>query len=692
MWCHLAAGAENARTSRPKIHRRLRLTGAWILLIAGRAHAAEPVYETVVVAAPPPAQLAREDEAASSTTVTADRTPRTAESLPQLLAEMPGLSITRTGGLGSFATLSVRGSSANQVQVYLDGVPLGWASGGGVDLGLIPVSGLDRIEVYRGVTPIAFGATGLGGVVSLSSAPPQDSGAGAYLGGGSFATGLTGVNARWAGTQMRLSASANLFSSAGDFSYPNDNGTAFNARDDTTSQRQNNQLRQLDALVRGQADLPGRRQLSITTSVLRREQGLPGDGTQVTHDSTLGTDRLLVTTFYESRDDLGSGGRLRVQVHATTMHQRLHDPLPEIAATPTDTNDRSQSWGMTLTGSRPLASWLRLAAVLDGRRETFDPSDALATSLSMAPGTRTFGAAGTEAHVLVAPLALDVIPSLRLEVAHDDVSRLTRYIWSGGDVRGVDAVLPAARLALMQRPDAGVLLRANLGRYGRMPSMMERYGNTGFLLGKPDLKSETGVNADVGARWERAGERLHCAVDGALFAAWVNDLIAFRQLGHWMKPDNVGRARVLGAEASIQMTWGRHLRGLGQGTYTDARDESDVAASTDRQLPNRPRVRAYARPELRDLPLGGRWRWGLYADADFTGGNYLDSSNLIRLPSRLLFGAGAHVDAPHWGARLVASAMNLGASSVVDFAGYPLPGRSLYVTLQWSTPNSENKE
>ena len=57
----------------------------------------------------------------------------------------------------------------------------------------------------------------------------------------------------------------------------------------------------------------------------------------------------------------------------------------------------------------------------------------------------------------------------------------------------------------------------------------------------------------------------------------------------------------------------------------------------------------------------------------------------------VLFGAGGNIEAPQWGLRLVASAHNLANTPVVDFTGYPLPGRSVFLTLQWSTPDA-NKE
>jgi outer membrane receptor protein involved in Fe transport len=57
----------------------------------------------------------------------------------------------------------------------------------------------------------------------------------------------------------------------------------------------------------------------------------------------------------------------------------------------------------------------------------------------------------------------------------------------------------------------------------------------------------------------------------------------------------------------------------------------------------------------------------------------------------VLFGAGGQISEPHWGLRLAASAYNLANTPVVDFTGYPLPGRSIFLTLQWSKPDP-NKE
>ena len=91
-------------------------------------------------------------------------------SLPDVLAEATGVHVKRLGGLGAFSTLSLRGSSAEQVEVYLDGILLNTAFGGGVDLSILPLAHVGQIEVYRGA---GAGGNGLGGTVHVRTRRTQ---------------------------------------------------------------------------------------------------------------------------------------------------------------------------------------------------------------------------------------------------------------------------------------------------------------------------------------------------------------------------------------------------------------------------------------------------------------------------------------------------------------------------------------
>src|SRR5439155_2215690 len=145
----------------------LALAGAVARARAAEERPAEPLGEVVVTAPPVPAETTAHDPTAFATIVDATSAPGRVETLGEALADTAGVQVRRFGGLGDFSTVSIRGSSAGQVQVYLDGVPLARAQNEVVNLADLPLDAVERVEVYRGTTPLAFAQAGAGGVVNV---------------------------------------------------------------------------------------------------------------------------------------------------------------------------------------------------------------------------------------------------------------------------------------------------------------------------------------------------------------------------------------------------------------------------------------------------------------------------------------------------------------------------------------------
>jgi len=676
--------AENARRSN---HRRL---GCLVVLLGSAAGQlavvparADAPEETIIVVDPDPTVRAPGDEAASATVITAERTPRSAETMVDLLGDAPGVTVSRLGGVGAPALLSLRGSTWEQVSVYLDGVNLNLAAGGGVDLSTLPIGDVARVEVYRGVTPIAFGGSAIGGVVSVETQRPRSDAATIELGAGSFGTWLAGGSGSLVGDGYGVYAGVHALRSAGDFKFVDDKGTAFDPSDDETIARHNNFVRELDGAVRGYVTLPGDRELSLIALGFARDQGLAGYPRYPTTRTELRTRRGVGSIAYHARDELGAHSELRAQLYGYGLEQRFVDPRSEIAVAPTDERDRTLAMGATLRGRWVPSPWLQPSVLLDARRESLVPRD-LMTGAPRVASTRMVGVAGAETAIRVAAARLAIIPSLRLEASRD--------VSAGRDSLGdpvapgapVARALPVARLAVTQSPGDGITLRANLGRYARLPTFLELYGNTGFILGNRELAPEHGTTADLGAAIAWSAGDLAVTADAAGFAAITDDLIQFQQNAYGVaRARNIGHARVLGLESSAELRY-RHAHLYAQTTLTDARDESDRAAAADHQLPYRPRIHATLRPELRRVPVRGA-ELGAYVELDVTGGNYVDPANLVRLPSRALLGAGASIGLDRGRARLIASVTNLTSASESDLLSYPLPGRAVFLTLAFTT-------
>jgi vitamin B12 transporter len=89
------------------------------------------------------------------------------ETVEDVLRNVPGVDIRRSGSIGKVSNISIRGANANQVQVLIDGVRVKSATTGQADLSDISPDLIDRIEVIRGPQSTLYGADAIGGVVNI---------------------------------------------------------------------------------------------------------------------------------------------------------------------------------------------------------------------------------------------------------------------------------------------------------------------------------------------------------------------------------------------------------------------------------------------------------------------------------------------------------------------------------------------
>lgn len=84
------------------------------------------------------------------------------------LSTMPGVYIRDYGGLGGVKTISVRGLSASNTTILLDGIKINSTQNGLFDLSLVPSSFINKIELIRGGFASFYGNNSSAGVVNLS--------------------------------------------------------------------------------------------------------------------------------------------------------------------------------------------------------------------------------------------------------------------------------------------------------------------------------------------------------------------------------------------------------------------------------------------------------------------------------------------------------------------------------------------
>lgn len=568
----------------------------------------------------------------------------------QVLRQAAGVNVRSFGGLGSTATISVRGASSQQVVVLVDGVRLNPAAGGGADLGAISPEQIERIEIVRGGGSALYGEGAIGGVVNIITRKPdgQPRNAAALTYGDfntwRFAGSRSGGGGRW-----RYLAAGSYLHSDGTFRFRNDNGTTLDDGDDFDDVRVNNQLDARSLLIRVGYAPSDTADITAHTDLYSADSGVPG---LITFPSPHVHRKLLrdVSSLSASLTGLGAPG-LSATVRLGNRYEwsRYRDGRGEQTGVPVvseraeiepEVEPRLQYiWGThqiwTLTG---LARYTRL--------DDADFDDPTRDSWAVALRDQVFLWGG----------AVTLTAAVRYDDADDAGSQ-----WS-----------PKAGLALS--PWNWLTLKGNFGRSFRAPSFGELYFNQGYVEGNPDLKPERAWHGDAGLCLRTSW----LAVEGAYFRSEVDDLIEYTLIsGFRYKPFNIGRALLEGGELSARLSPWRRLDLAGAYTLTYATDDTDRANREDNQIPGRPRYAGFGRVETH----AGIFH--PFAEYHYVGGNYITAANTKLLDARHILNAGLLLR-PDASTRLSLEMKNALDDRAVDVRGFPLPGRAMYLTMERS--------
>ncbi|MGN6304537.1 MAG: TonB-dependent receptor domain-containing protein [Mesorhizobium sp.] len=90
-----------------------------------------------------------------------------APDLPSLLRSYPGVSVSTNGGMGSIASVSLRGTKTSQTLILVNGVRIASATSGGASIFNIPLDSVERIEIAKGAHSAQYGSDAIGGVINI---------------------------------------------------------------------------------------------------------------------------------------------------------------------------------------------------------------------------------------------------------------------------------------------------------------------------------------------------------------------------------------------------------------------------------------------------------------------------------------------------------------------------------------------
>ena len=622
------------------------------------------------------------------------------------LSESVGVQTRGTGGTGTYSQIGIRGSSAKQVPVLLDGIPVQTGGTGGVNLGDFSLDLLDTIEVYRGSIPIALGVGGIGGVVRLTTRIPEYAVSRGSLSIGSFGEKqlslIEAVPVGAVDTLLILSVE----DYDGDFAYLNRYGTPLDPSDDRTERRENNDHTAYSVLSKTKWGF-NRWRVTGAEDLFAKEEGIPG--TESLNFKHARMQKLRSNTTLEARRPLPETGELALRLNYLGIKEIFRDPGSDDV-----TGVEGQRAGGVQMVSR-LQSRTHAAQVQvtfqnkwNSRHQTTcditDRFDAFGTTERDPEGD--VGKLQTFRNTVAVGLghdwrpvdAVTVSPAIRATFSN-------AYRNAGSDPTG-EASLPQASTSVYDASPAlgirydlnkNLTIKTNVGRYIRLPELTELYGYSGAVNGNPNLKQETGLNGDLGFTLtaENKGFMTLARLTGAVFTTWSQDLVVYEQQSQgtvW--PVNASSALVLGAETDATALLWQHVTLSGNYTYLNARDISDDPTYHGKKLPGRPAHKAWGKIEG-TLDIQGTAH-GLWIDGDYLSQCHLKRYNQPEylVPGRFFLGAGYRFELTEKRITITVMLSNIldvttykndtgETIPLQDFWGFPLPGRSFFTTLYW---------
>ncbi len=595
-------------------------------------------------------------------------------SLGAVLDHEAATQIRSSGGFGSYSDISLRGTTSEQVMIYLDGMLLNHGSGGGVDLSEIDTSQIVRIDIYRGSTPLQLSKASFGGAVNIITHRGSDKILSeVQTSTGSFNTKQ--LSAQISTQQEKLSGLISLSSASSDndFEFINDNQTEFNTEDDETQKRNNAEVKQQSALIKAGWAFSHSLKLDGSVRLFTKDQAIPGWNNQES------TDTSLDTRSWQARTRLTNDGGINLsyntfsELYFIKKNETYDDSNSQIGLG--SQHDKNTSY---VNGIKAYVEHIgkhsTSALSLDYHMDKYKKQDLLQNQKDNQSERAAFDLGFQHNHFLDDEKWL-LSPSIRsqwfnnkYQVEEDLIQQKNTKNYSTG------------QLGVKYTWSENLILKTNAGTYIREPSFFELFGDRGLLLGNDELNPEKGTNLDIGLEWSNTPypqKRTHIRIQ---LGAWYNDvkdLIArtydARGIG---KSQNISSARLRGVEAGLLLHLNNGLQVNTNITLQNPENRSKNAAFIGKILPGRATQNIFI-----SLQYSIR-KWLISYEYDRQVERFYDTANLLRAKDSTLHNVsigrkvGNHL------------ALNFGINNLLDenyedFNGFPKPGRACTLSLKY---------
>ena len=544
-------------------------------------------------------------------------------SVADALRYFSGLQLKDYGGVGGIKTVNIRSMGSHHLGIYYDGIELGNAQNGQIDLGQFSLDNVEEVTLYNGQKSAIFQTASdfgnAGSVYIRTRRPHFNYGENHHLKisakyGSSDMVRLSGLYEHRLTENLSTSVSAGFLNASGKYKFRYhrvniDGSTAW----DTTAVRQNGDIH----AERIEANMLGNIQQGywyLKGYLYNSERGIPG--AIVNNVWRRGERQWDLNTFAQGQWQKSFTDRFSSRVMAKYAYYRTHYVNNDSTQLPVDNTYYQQEFYATTSNVYEILRNWSVSLSYDLRWNKLN-----ANSYQFAYPTRW-------SHLVSAATAIDC-PKVKMQ-GSILASYIKDHTRTGGSQPSVTRWTPAFFVSVYPLSGRWLSLRAFVKKSFRMPTFNDLYYTD---VGNAALKPETATQYDAGLviskTWTNGIIR-HVKLQADGYYNTVRDKIVAYPKGQQFRWTmlNLGRVHITGtdveAEADVEVMKGLVVTGRVQYTYQDARDVTDPATP-------------YYRDQIPYIPwhsgsaiIGASYHgWSLHYSFIYAGERYSEQENII---------------------------------------------------------------
>lgn len=621
-----------------------------------------------------------------------------AATIADVLEREASVRVRRYGGRGAYSTLSLRGSNPNQINIYIDGIPVTGASNGEFNISDLNLDSFEKIEIHRSGS---YPGSAIGGSINLITKKSAQKKPGGRIKAIAGSHKTFGLGADYHGAKfLNYTVITKAETSDQKYKFTNHNGTPIlNPYDDFEDRRQNAWYKNYFGTLNLGKKYNDTSFFFLNDSALRYH-GIPGAIPRQTKKTKRKNFRNTSGFGLDSKGLFWENFRLKSRTYYSDNRNSHFDPEQEFASNQPNSKSRLNQYGLHIEPVIYLLDYyqtIRIYLAAEAEEFRSDKRNKFDMLLERQPTRfRYHQTARLSDEFSFFDDRIVLIPAAEYQQYEDRFNEpqntQTDFLFQNKDTKGseISNYKFSSKFVFWKEQKYQFSFLAGAHSANRVASFLELFGERGSIIGNTKLEPEKAVTTEAGLGFETRSDFLDGKLEVIGFQRKIDDMILLVPNSRFtLRPENIDNAQIDGVEVTSNAKIMNFIKLYVNYTYQRAINTSDERSVEGKFLPLRPLHESTSGFSF----FSDFWEAGtevVYVGAIFR--NRTNEPDAWSPPSWIwnLFFSYAIFQVKDKKKERIEEELTIGLQIKnlqnrrnTDITEFPLPGRTAFITLNW---------